>query len=259
MVCSSGVPGAGDGPAGPGGPAEVSAAAQVFVADLEALDVTPEDVRHLARALRLRPGEQVVAADGRGRWRLSRYAGDAPGGAALAHPLEVDGPVVTSARPVPAVTVGFVPVKGDSPEWVVQKLTEIGVDRIVVLRSGRSVVRWDAARSARSIERLRRVARSAAAQSRRPWLPDIDGVLGLGELAAAVAPAPLALADPGAPPPDGTVLAVAVGPEGGWDDAERWAGYPRIGLGPTVLRAETAAMGAGLLLCGLRDGSFRPA
>ena len=57
----------------------------------------------------------------------------------------------TSNVQLPEVTVAFAPVKGDRPEWVVQKLVEIGVDRIVVLRSARSVVVWEGdGRSVRS-------------------------------------------------------------------------------------------------------------
>ena len=163
--------------------------------------------------------------------------------------------ITVSLPPTPALTIGFVPVKGDRPEWVVQKLTEAGVDRIAVLRSARAVVRWEGDRGARSIERLRRVAREAAAQSRRPWLPEVVGVLELAELADVVAPAPLALAHPGGDPPSVTMPAMAVGPEGGWDDSELApGGYPVVGLGPGILRAETAAMASGLLLCALRNG-----
>ena len=67
---------------------------------------------------------------------------------------------------VPALTVAFAPVKGERPEWVVQKLTELGIDRIVPLVSERSVVRWSGARGKATVERLRRVAREAAAQCR---------------------------------------------------------------------------------------------
>jgi 16S rRNA (uracil1498-N3)-methyltransferase len=223
----------------------------VFVDDLTALQPGDDDARHLGRVLRLRPGEAVIAADGRGRWRPAAYAG--------AGPLEPTGPVVLDERPHPPVVVGFVPVKGERPEWVVQKLTEVGVDRIVVLRSARSVVRWNDARAAPVVDRLRRVAREAAAQSRRAWLPAVEGVLDLGALAALVAPGPLALAQPGASAPASATTAVAVGPEGGWDPAEL-AQVPRhVGLGPGILRAETAALGAGILLCALRDGLAGPA
>jgi 16S rRNA (uracil1498-N3)-methyltransferase len=227
----------------------VGAAALVFVDDLEAPEPAEDDVHHLGRVLRLRPGEAVVAADGRGSWRLCRYRGaDGTG-------LEPDGPGTTSPRPAPEVSVGFVAVKGERPEWVVQKLTEAGVDRIVVLRSARAVVRWDGERGSRAVERLRRVAREAAAQSRRPWLPEVMGVLGLSDMAAVVAPLPLALAHPGGDPPSVAMPAMAVGPEGGWDGSEVASGdHPLVGLGPGILRAETAAVATGLLLCALRNG-----
>lgn len=240
-------------------PASVPALAQVFVGDLADPVLEPDDAHHLARVLRAEPGETVLAADGRGAWRPCRYQA---GGSGRAAPVLVpDGDVVTCARPEPLLTVAFVPVKGDRPEWVVQKLTEVGVDRIVVLRSRRSVVRWDRdpSQAPRALGRLQRVAASAAAQSRRPWIPEVAGVLTLAELAATCGPGGLALAEPGGPPPGGGQHAVAVGPEGGWSDDERTgSGLPTVGLGPGVLRAETAAVAVGTLLCALRSGVVRP-
>ena len=89
---------------------------------------------------------------------------------------------------MPALTVAFAPVKGERPEWVVQKLTELGIDRIVPLLSERSVVRWSGARGKATVERLRRVAREAAAQCRRVWLPEVADTVrlrGAGERWAA--------------------------------------------------------------------------
>jgi 16S rRNA (uracil1498-N3)-methyltransferase len=239
-------------------PAALGGVAQVFVTDLDELAVTPGDERHLAQVLRLRPGEVVVASDGQGRWRPCRFTGSVTPGAPPTTILEPDGPVVTSARPQPEVTVAFVPVKGERPEWVVQKLTESGVDRIVVLESLRAVVRWEGERRTKAVERLRRVAREAAAQSRRPWLPEVLGVADLDDLSTGLAPVPLALAQRGGGPPSLQAPAVAVGPEGGWDSSEMAPGRPLVGLGPHVLRAETAAVAAGLLLCALREGLVRP-
>ena len=126
---------------------------------------------------------------------------------------------------------------------------------MVVLRSARAVVRWDGDRGAKALARLRRVAREAGAQSRNPWLPEVVGILGLADLAALVAPAPLALAQPGGDPPSVAMPVLAVGPEGGWDDSELIPGkFPLVGLGPGILRAETAAVASGLLLCALRNG-----
>jgi len=227
------------------------------VADLDALPVAPDDERHLGQVLRLRPGERVVAGDGAGRWRLCRFTGSGARPAPRAPVLEPDGPVLSSGRSEPEVTVGFVPVKGGRPEWVVQKLTEAGVDRIVVLDSLRAVVRWEGERRVRAVERLRRVAREAAAQSRRACLPEVLGAADLDELRGRLAPVALALAELGGDPPSVRAPAVAVGPEGGWEASEV-AGQPTVGLGPHVLRAETAAVAAGLLLCALREGVVGP-
>ncbi|HLN42169.1 MAG TPA: RsmE family RNA methyltransferase [Acidimicrobiales bacterium] len=249
---------AGPGP-GPDGatPATAGAVAQVFVADLDAISVERDDEHHLAHVLRLRPGEAVVACDGAGRWRVCRFTGSEARRTPRAPILEPDGPVVTSRRSAPEVTVAFVPVKGGRPEWVVQKLTEAGVDRVVVLDSLRAVVRWEGERRARAVERLRRVTREAAAQSRRAWLPEVVGTADLDDLRSRLAPVPLALAQLGGDAPALASPAVAVGPEGGWEASEL-AGRPLVGLGPHVLRAETAAVAAGLLLCALREGLVGP-
>jgi 16S rRNA (uracil1498-N3)-methyltransferase len=207
-----------------------ASAAHVVVADLDDLVLDANDAHHLGRVLRLRDGEIVSATDGAGRWRLGRWS---------AGRVEADGPIMTEDAPTPAVTIGFTTVKGDRPEWTVQKLTELGVDRIVVLRAARSVVRSD---GAKLDAKLRRVAREACGQSRRSYLPVIEmsDTLSDGALAH-FGGTPLSLDRP-------TVL---VGPEGGWTDDEL-NGRDLVSLGPTVLRAETAAVAAAAVLTGLR-------
>lgn len=236
------------GPAGPADPflTRAAAAAQVLVADVDAPVFDEAAGHHLGRVLRLRPGEPVVATDGRGRWRLCRYV---PGG------LEPAGAVEHEPPPQPAVTVAFAPAKGDRPEWVVQKLTELGVDRIVPLVTERSVVRWDGGRRSRALERLRRVAAEAVGQSRRVWVPEVTDVRTLDDLDHLAAAPGVALAQPGGGALDPATTVVAVGPEGGWGSGELAAGRPTIGLGPTVLRADTAAIVAGVLLTSRRAGT----
>ncbi len=224
------------------------AAAHVFVEDLEAPVVDDGDRHHLAHVLRLRPGEYLTVSDGRGGLRRCRLRDGL-----LLDPL---GETTHAPRPAPPLTVAFALVKGDRPEWVVQKLTECGVDRIVAMRTERTVVRWSAERAERALARLRAVAREAAMQSRRLWLPAVDGVVPFSEVA--VAPGAV-LADSDGAPPDLAHPVVLVGPEGGWSDAERAIGTDRVTLGPAVLRAETAAVAAGVLLAGMRAGIVRPA
>ena len=240
------------------GPAGAGAAAMVFVDDPTAPRVAADDAHHLLDVLRLRPGELVVAGDGRGRWTTCRIAGpdgrDRPAGDDLLIP---EGDVRVDPPADPPITVAFAPVKGDRPEWVVQKLTELGVDRIVPLVTARSVVRWDGERSARVVPRLRRIAREASAQCRRAHLPEITEVTTLDGLVT-VASGLVTLAQPGGGPPTLDCTTVAVGPEGGWDPAELAATGSTTGLGSTVLRAETAAVSVAALLCGLRAGVVGP-
>jgi len=143
-------------------------------------------------------------------------------------------------------------VKGERPELVVQKLTELGVDRILPLAAARSVVRWDPARAARGVARLRQVAREAAMQARRTRLPEVADVATV-VAAARAAGSGGALCDQGGATPLGLARpSLLIGPEGGWDPDELRCGLPTVGLGPTTLRSETAAIAAAVLLCGLR-------
>jgi len=224
--------------------------AQVFVRDLEVPELDAEDVAHLERVLRLRPGEAVRVADGAGAWRQARWVG---GGR-----VEASGPLNHEPELLPAVTVALAVVKGDRTEWAVQKLTEAGVDRIVPLLTDRSVVRWSPERARRAVERLRAVARSAAAQSRRARLPEVDALCSFPQAVAAAGTAGVR-ADLGGGPPSLERPWVLVGPEGGWSPAEAACDLPVMGLGPTTLRAETAAVASGILLCALRNGLVDPA
>ena len=226
-------------PDGRGGP-------HVFVADLAAPEPSDADRHHLERVLRLRAGEPLTVGDGAGRWVPARYGAT----------LEVAGPVVAVERPSPAVAVAVALVKGTRPELAVQKLTEAGVDEVILFQAARSVVRWDGDRRARHLERLTQVARSAAEQSRRVWLPE---VIVVDDLAAVVDRHPaMVRADRGGAPPDLDRPTIAVGPEGGWTDEERELVPDAVALGGPVLRAETAAVAAGVLLGALRSGIVTP-
>ena len=224
-----------------------AAAAQAFVVDLARPSLSDEDRRHLLSVRRLRDGEQVVLADGRGSWRMGRIAGDG---------VEVVGEVVVEEPPSRPVAVAFAPVKGDRSDWAVAKLTELGVDRIIALATERASVRWKPEAAERALERWRRIARESACQSRRVFLPAIEGPVGLSELA--VEGPTLAIGVIGGPPPSGVEEVIAIGPEGGWTESELVACDRRIGLASQVLRTETAAVAAGVLLGALRAGTVGP-
>lgn len=220
-------------------------AAHAFVADLDAPELADDDRRHLERALRLRAGENVTVSDGAGRWRLCRF-GDA---------LEPAGDIVEDQPQRPAITVAVALTKGERLDWAVQKLAELGVDRIVPFTAARSVVHWDGERAGHHVGRLRRIARQAAMQSRRTWLPAVED---LHSFAAAAGLPDATLAEPGGAPPSLRRPVVLVGPEGGWAPDEVATSLPRVSLGPTILRVETAAVAAGTLFVALRAGLLGP-
>jgi 16S rRNA (uracil1498-N3)-methyltransferase len=230
------------------------AASLVYVEDLENPRITEQDAHHLARVLRLRDGEEVIVADGDGSWRPCVLGSN--GGSETVprrgKPLEVtlapNGPVVYEAAPLRPVVIGFAIQKGDRGDWTVQKLTEIGVDVIVPFISERSVVRLDEAEATARVERYRRIAREAGAQSRRVRLPRISPPCDLGR-ALQLTNGPIVFAEIGAPPLSDEVSALFIGPEGGWSQAELTRCDGRASLGGNVLRAETAAVvGAALLV-----------
>jgi 16S rRNA (uracil1498-N3)-methyltransferase len=157
---------------------------------------------------------------------------------------------------MPELCVGFALTKGAKPELVVQKLTEVGIDRIVPFRAERSVVRWEDDRVGRAGQRLAAVARAAAMQSRRAWLPTVEPVATFDDPGWGGG---VVLADRGGRPASGHDVTVLIGPEGGWSPAELASGRPTVAFGHTVLRAETAAIAAGVVLGALRSGHIRHA
>jgi 16S rRNA (uracil1498-N3)-methyltransferase len=147
--------------------------------------------------------------------------------------------------------------KHDKMDLIVQKATEVGVVRIVPVTAARSVVRYDGAKEARRLERWRRIAKEAAEQAKRTRIPEIVSPLdptqawdlaGEADLALLLDEGrrgrPLAAALGGRRNP--CRIAVAVGPEGGWDPAEvteaTGRGWEPVHLGPRILRTETAGL-----------------
>ena len=215
-------------------------AAHVFVDSVDAPVLGHVDAHHLLRVLRVKSRDAVTISDGFGKWRSCSVDGDAN--------VEVTSDVVVEQSPKWQLTVAFSVVKGDRPEWTVQKLTEIGIDEIIVLApTVRSVVRWDAGRANKNIERLRVVAREAAMQSRRVWLPKVSDVTTLADVSHTY------IADPNGVPLDASHRTIAIGPEGGFTAEEVSAGRGIVSLGKTILRTETAAISAAVLMSSYRN------
>jgi 16S rRNA (uracil1498-N3)-methyltransferase len=215
------------------------AVAHVVVDDVDDPSLDEGSAHHLFRVLRVGDGELVTVTDGAGRWRECR---------AVAGGLEPAGPALGIERRPARLTVAVALPKADRPEWLVQKLTELGIDRIVLLHAERSVVRWEGERAQRHVGKLRRTAVEALQQSRGIWLPEIVGpVRSLDVLAGMVA------AEPGGRLLAPTDREIAIGPEGGWTESELAAASDCVTLGPTVLRIETAAVAAGARIVAALD------
>lgn len=212
----------------------------VVVADVDAPDPSDDDRHHLDRVLRVRAGDPVTVGDGAGRWRACRWG-------ATVEPI---GPVEKVPPPAPRLSVAFALIKGGRPELVVQKLVELGIDDIRPFRAERSVVRWDEEKAEKNQIRLERVAREAVMQCRRAWLPTVHPTVDFRSIAGLPG---VARADRGGGAVSLTHSTVAIGPEGGWSDAERDIDLPVVALSGAVLRAETAAIAAATLLSAARD------
>jgi len=228
--------------------------------------VPPADVlHHLRSVLRLKAGEEVTVVDGDGvAWSTVLSAGEGKPFLEVCRPSDADRAVRESACWV--LVMGL--LKGDRTDWAVQKATEAGVAAVLLAVCDRSVPRPAGPDIGRRADRARKVAAEAARQAGRAAPPRVDlfGSIDLaveslpGLVAAGIdadlprfvldeAPGTRSLATllaTGAPGPAGAVL--AVGPEGSFAARERAllasASFVPAGLGPRVLRAETAAVAA---------------
>jgi 16S rRNA (uracil1498-N3)-methyltransferase len=214
-------------------------AAHVLVRDVEQPQLDDDAIHHTSRVLRLRPGESVTVTDGAGRWRSCVFTGEG---------VDASTEVTSERRPDPPLTIAVAPPKRERLEWLVAKCTEVGIDRFVLLDAEHSVVRWTGERAERQLARLRRVAVEASMQSRRVWLPEIAGPT----RAIEVLPG-LAVAEPGGRRVSGDDVAIAIGPEGGWSAKELEVAESAVSLGPNILRVETAAVAAAVLMASARQ------
>ncbi|HEX3478772.1 MAG TPA: RsmE family RNA methyltransferase [Kofleriaceae bacterium] len=206
------------------------------------LVVRGDEHHYLAHVRRARPGEPVELVDGAGRRAAATIARLSAGETAL-----IAGAPEPIAPAPPRVRALVPLIKGDRMDACIEKLVEVGVDAIVVWPAARSVARLDDARRDARLARYRAIAQAAARQSGRAQVPDVTAA---ASLAAALADLPAGrrlVLDPAsdaglALDPGAGDVAIASGPEGGLTPGERdqLAGFAPLGLGPRVLRADTA-------------------
>lgn len=214
--------------------------------------LTGDEARHLARVLRAAVGDEVTLFDGRGRSWPARVA-------VLGRDtveLETGAARVESAGAT-ALTLAVALPKGERQKWLVEKLTELGVARLVPLVTERGVAEATAA----AIARLERGVIEASKQCGRDTLMEIAAPASVAAVVAGKAAGVIGLvADPIGRPldtagwPEWAEVLGLVGPEGGFSAAELAAtdaaGWPRVALAAHVLRVETAAVALAARLAG---------
>jgi 16S rRNA (uracil1498-N3)-methyltransferase len=211
--------------------------------------LTGDHADHLVRVLRARVGQEFDIATGttvrRGRivtikeGRVDFELGEEISAAAAAN-----------------LTLLLAVFKFDRMEWAIEKCTELGVSRIVPIIARRTDTHLASA-AAKRTERWRRIAVQAAEQSRRAAPPEIASPLKTQEATSLPGPIRIVLAESeqqtllrdviSSHSSEGEIL-LAIGPEGGWAEDElelfQKTGWISASLGPTILRAETAAIAA---------------
>ena len=149
--------------------------------------------------------------------------------------------------------------KGDKFEWVIQKATECGASEFIPLEMERSVVKLDARKAGKKIERWNKIAKEAAEQSHRQMVPNVTSVQTLKQLLANASQYDICLFAYEETAKQGELaqlkqtlstienykkLLVIVGPEGGISEKEETilleSGFKPCALGPRILRTETA-------------------
>ena len=216
--------------------------------------ITGPLLHHLRQSLRLQPGELLSVTDDRGT-RYRAEIAEVTGQALIGRIVDTTS---APAKAGASIILAQALLKGEKMDWVIQKATELGVDRIVPVLAAHSVVRPRADRIEHQRARWQRIALEAAQQSERWSLPLLDEPATVAELSSrsktAASKILLAERSSGAsltnvplPGSDGEVW-LLIGPEGGWEQEEAaqalQQGFVAVTLGPRILRAETAALAA---------------
>jgi 16S rRNA (uracil1498-N3)-methyltransferase len=209
--------------------------------------------RHAVTVLRLREGDPIVLFDGRGGEYRARLVGPEAGPGP--RQAEVTGHDAIEREPSSRITLIQALATSDKIDWVIEKAVEIGVARVIVTAAARSTARLEPARRERRLRHWQELAIAACCQSGRNRPVSVLATASLDEALHAAVDADLKwLLDPAAPaglprtPTAARSVALAIGPEGGFEPGEiqraAQAGFVPVSLGPRILRTETAGLAA---------------
>jgi 16S rRNA (uracil1498-N3)-methyltransferase len=216
------------------------------------ITLTADEARHLREVLRLKPGDEVSVFDGEGKEFRGRVAQARRESAEL----ELDGEIQPARPESPLqITLAVALLKGEKFDLVVQKATELGVQRVTPLITRYADIHLrDQSDAAKRVARWQRIALEAAKQSGRAFVPEISMPVAFDSLNSDGLVVMFSERDGESLetlPPSDTITAL-VGSEGGWSDEEiesaRARDFHVITLGGRILRAETAAITVTALL-----------
>jgi 16S rRNA (uracil1498-N3)-methyltransferase len=216
----------------------------------EQIPLQSREARYILTVLRLGSGDEVTVFDGAGNEYRTELTEAYEGGMYLAIQEKLSPERESPLR----ITLGQALLKGERMKFVIQKSTELGVNRIIPLVTARTIPVVEGERESLRIERWQRIAQEAAKQSGRTMVPQIEAIHELADFLAQGTGVRLMLWE-GEPTPLREVIRkidapseiiLLIGPEGGFSEQEVTAaqaqGFLVAGLGQRVLRAETATL-----------------
>lgn len=203
----------------------------------ERIKLTKEQQRH-AKVLRLKAGEKIKIFDGKGKEFEGTYEEKVRG------TILVGKEVASRKEPENAVSLAIAPVKGNRMDFLIEKVSELGANRIIPIETERSIVKPRESK----IERWKKIAIEGCRQSGRATVPEIEEMQSFDEAVGKVSEHDRAyICDPEGEEmePAGKVI-IFVGPEGGFTDDElkkaEEAGIKKMKLSNSILRTETAGI-----------------
>ena len=203
------------------------------------------DVHHLLHVMRAKVNDEIEAViDGKLYSAIIKSV--SPLRIEISYEIPLDSELPNE------VTLFFALAKGDKIDTVVQKATELGVTKVVLMNTERSIVKFDAKDVNKKLERYSKIAKEASEQSHRLRIPEILGPINLSDVDKYMCDINLLAYEKVAGKTDnipmelkGKSISTMIGPEGGFSEKEVdllvKKGFTLISLGKRILRTETAA------------------
>jgi len=219
--------------------------------------IDEEDRHHIVKVMRMQIGDQIFCVDPDGKQAVCRLA-EITDSSVVADVVQWKDEV--SELPI-SITIASGLPKGDKLEWIIQKGTELGAHQFLPFSAARSVVKWDEKKAAKKIDRWQKIAKEAAEQSHRAFMPEIVSPMSFKSMLAKSKDFHYKLAAFEEESRNGEIsvfsstlqqmkkgesLFLVFGPEGGLAEGEiqllKENGFGLCGLGPRILRTETAPL-----------------